>query len=78
MKRIAIFLCWSGLLSMVGAAAEQTTPNADFAARFDALARIDGGAENAERLQTLFELAWEYDLTNYPESATAMGFAEMG
>ncbi len=73
-KRRAAFLAAAVVVLPAEAQAQADAP--DFQTRFETLAVNAGGLPAAERLDALFDLAWQRSMTWFPEFATYVGYAE--
>ena len=70
MTRIAVALCALGLAH----AALGTTPAEEFTARGKELLANKEARSDADRLQRLLHISWEYVMKESPEFATAIGY----
>jgi uncharacterized protein (DUF885 family) len=71
MRTAFFFACVAVLTSATAALKAQTN---NFDARFERLIERKGAETDAKRLRELFDLRWEYLMTEYPEWATDVGY----
>ena len=64
-----------GILLLTAMSAQSIAALSDYQARLDLVTEENGYASQDERLAALMDLVYDYQMTQYPEAATWLGYA---